>query len=32
VKARAKDVKAEVLNGSLKLHVSYEFSSVKGEV
>jgi hypothetical protein len=32
VKARAKDVKAEVLNGSLKLHVSYEFAGVKGEV
>lgn len=32
VKARAKDVKAEILNGSLKLHVSYEFTGVKGEV
>ena len=32
VKARAKDVKAEILNGSLKLHVSYEFVGVKGEV
>jgi len=32
VKARAKDVKAEILNGSLKLHVSYEFAGVKGEV
>ena len=32
VKARAKYVKAEILNGSLKLHVSYEFAGVKGEV
>src|SRR5262245_60703578 len=32
VKARAKDVKAEILDGSLKLHVSYEFAGVKGEV
>jgi hypothetical protein len=32
VRARAKDVKAEILDGSLKLHVSYEFASVKGEV
>jgi len=31
VKARAKDVKAEILNGSLKLHVSYEFAGGKGE-
>jgi hypothetical protein len=32
VRARAKDVKAEILDGSLKLHVSYEFTGVKGEV
>jgi len=32
VRARAKDVKAEILDGSLKLHVSYEFAGVKGEV
>jgi hypothetical protein len=32
VRARAKDVKVEVLNGSLKLHVTYEFAGVKGEV
>ncbi|HSB29387.1 MAG TPA: hypothetical protein VLE19_16075 [Pyrinomonadaceae bacterium] len=32
VKAHAKDVKAEVLDGSLKLHVTYEFAGVKGEV
>jgi len=32
VKAQAKDVKAEILDGSLKLHVSYEFTGVKGEV
>lgn len=30
VKARAKDVRAEILDGSLKLHLSYEFSGVKG--
>jgi hypothetical protein len=29
VKARAKDVRAEILNGSLKLHLTYEFSGVK---
>ena len=29
VKARAKDVRAEILNGSLKLHVTYEFSGVR---
>lgn len=32
VKAAAKDVKAEILDGSLKLHVSYEFVGVKGQV
>jgi len=31
VKARAKDVRAEVLDGALKLHVTYEFASVKGQ-
>jgi len=31
VKARAKDVRAEVLEGSLKLYLTYEFSGVKGE-
>lgn len=31
VKARVKDVRSEVLEGSLKLHVTYEFSSVRGE-
>ena len=31
VKARAKDVRAEVLDGSLKLYLIYEFSGVKGE-
>lgn len=31
VKARAKDVRAEVLDGSLKLHLTYEFSGVKGD-
>lgn len=29
VKARAKDVRAEILDGSLKLHLTYEFSGVK---
>ena len=29
VKARAKDVRAEITEGSLKLHVTYEFSGVK---
>ncbi len=32
VKSRAKDVRAEVLDGGLKLHVTYEFSGVKGQV
>lgn len=31
VKARATDVRAEVLDGSLKLYLTYEFSGVKGE-
>jgi hypothetical protein len=30
VKAHAKDVRAEILDGSLKLHLIYEFSGVKG--
>lgn len=29
IKARAKDVRAEVLDGSLKLHLTYEFSGQK---
>src|SRR6185503_15338551 len=29
VKARAKDVRAEVLDGALKLHLTYEFSGVR---
>jgi hypothetical protein len=32
VKAAAKDVKAEILDGALKLHVTYEFEGVKGQV
>jgi hypothetical protein len=32
VKAHAKDVRAEILDGSMKLHLSYEFAGVKGEV
>jgi hypothetical protein len=32
VKAHAKDVKAEIVDGALKLHVSYVFEGVKGEV
>lgn len=31
VKARAKDVRAEMLDGSLKLYLTYEFSGVKGQ-
>ena len=31
VKASAKDVRAEILDGSLKLYLTYEFSSVKGQ-
>ena len=31
VKARAKDVRAEILEGGLKLHLTYEFSGVRGE-
>jgi len=31
VKAHAKDVRAEILDGGLKLHLTYEFSGVKGE-
>lgn len=31
VKARAKDVRAEIQEGALKLHLTYEFSGVKGE-
>ena len=30
VKARAKDVRAEILDGSMKLYLTYEFSGVKG--
>ncbi len=32
VKADAKKVAVDILDGSLKLHVSYEFSGVKGQV
>ena len=31
VKARAKDVRAEILDGSLKLYLTYEFIGVKGQ-
>jgi hypothetical protein len=31
IKARAKDVRAEILDGSLKLHLTYEFSGVRGD-
>ncbi len=31
VRARAKDVRAEILDGSLKLYLTYEFSGVKGQ-
>lgn len=32
VKSRAKDVRAEILDGALKLHVTYEFSGLKGQI
>ncbi len=32
VKAHVKDVRAEILDGSLKLHISYEFSGTRGEL
>lgn len=31
VKARAKDVRAEILEGSLKLHLTYEFTGVRSD-
>ena len=31
VKAHAKDARAEILDGSLKLHLTYEFSGVRGD-
>jgi hypothetical protein len=31
VKAQVKDVRAEMMDGSLKLHISYEFSGTRGE-
>jgi hypothetical protein len=31
VKAQVKDVRAEILDGSLKLHITYEFSGTKGQ-
>jgi hypothetical protein len=31
IKARAKDVRAEILDGSLKLHLTYEFSGVRSD-
>ncbi|HEU4770119.1 MAG TPA: hypothetical protein VFS77_22315, partial [Pyrinomonadaceae bacterium] len=31
VKARAKDVRADITQGALKLHLTYEFTGVKGE-
>lgn len=31
VKAHAKDVRAEILDGALKLHLTYEFSGVRGD-
>lgn len=31
VKARAKDVRAEILDGELKLYLTYEFTGVKGQ-
>jgi hypothetical protein len=31
VKAHVKDVRSEIVDGSLKLHVTYDFAAVKGE-
>ncbi len=31
VKARVKDVRAEILDGSLKMHILYEFSGTRGQ-
>ncbi len=31
VKARVKDVRAEILDGTLKMHISYEFSGTRGQ-
>ena len=31
VKARVKDVRSEVLDGSLKMHVTYEFTGMRGQ-
>lgn len=31
VKAQVKDVRAEVLDGSLRLHITYDFSGVRGQ-
>jgi hypothetical protein len=32
VKARVKDVRSEILDGLLKLHVTYDFMGVRGQV
>jgi hypothetical protein len=32
VKTQVKDVRAEILDGSLKMHVTYEFNGVRGQV
>ena len=32
VKAQVKDVRAEVVEGSLRLHITYDFSAVRGDV
>jgi hypothetical protein len=32
VRSRAKDVRAEILEGSMKMHVTYEFSGERGQV
>jgi hypothetical protein len=32
LKAHVKEVRAEVLDGSLRMHISYEFSGMRGEV
>ena len=32
VKTLVKDVRAEILDGSLRMHITYEFSGVRGQV
>ena len=32
VKTQVKDVRAEILDGSLRMHITYEFNGVRGQV